>query len=243
MVSFVCSYLSSSCIYWARKTCDRRGNCLHLSSESQPSLSHSVGTIEMVRSQRVRAVISQIVHLCEFCNSCDHSPCAFFSAFDDVTLYNSQYCSPFITAMKSPILSLVKPNWQRFHTYFFLVIRRISLGFHFLTTFMKQLSYFRTVIHLNIDIACVHASPKELVPNGLRIDVPLLIYPPPLIISLLSVVVVPSGGNLNSPPIWKITLENNQQFWLQQLAMLGSNGTPNVWQDQNFEKYQCQNFF
>ena len=131
-----------------------------------------------MRSRKVRAVISQIVHLCEFCNSCDHSSCAFFFAFDDVTYNNPQNCSTSIAAIKSPILSLVKPNRQRFHTYFFLVIRRISLGFHFLTTFMKQLSYFRTVIHLNIDIACVHASPKELVPNGLRVDVPLLIHLP-----------------------------------------------------------------
>ena len=38
--------------------------------------------------------------------------------------------------------------------------------------------FFRTVLHLNIDIACVHASPKELVPNGLRVDVPLLIHLP-----------------------------------------------------------------
>ena len=60
---------------------------------------------------------------------------------------------------------------------------------------MKQLSFFRTAIHLNIDIACVHASPKELVPNGLRVDVPLLIHLPPLIIVILSVVVVPSGEN------------------------------------------------
>ena len=78
---------------------------------------------------------------------------------------------------------------------------------------MKQLSFFRTAIHLNIDIACVDASPKELVPNGLRVDVPLLIHLPiSLIIVLLSVVIVPSGENLNSPPIWKITFENNQLF-------------------------------
>ena len=77
---------------------------------------------------------------------------------------------------------------------------------------MKQLSFFRTVILLKIDIACVYASPKELVPNGLRVDVPLLIHLPPLIIILLSVVVVPSGENFNSPQIWKITLKNNQLF-------------------------------
>ena len=145
--------------------------------------------------------------------------------------------------MKLAILSLVKPNWQRFHTYFFLVIRSISFVFHFVTNFIKQLSFFRTVIHLNIDIACVHASPKELVPNGLRVDVPLLIHLPALIVVLLSVVVVPSGENLNSPPIWKIIFENNQLFWLQQWAMIASTGTPTVWQDQSFEKCQCQNFF
>ena len=147
--------------------------------------------------------------------------------------------------MKFPILPLVKPNWQRFHMYILVfVIRTISFVSHFVTTFMKQLYFFRTVIHLNIDIACVHASPKELVPNGLRVDVPLLIHLPALIIILLSVVVVPSGENLNSPPIWEITLKNNNQlFWLQQWAMIASTGTPTVWQDQSFEKCQCQNFF
>ena len=127
------------------------------------------------------------------------------------------------------------------HTFYFSD-SSISFVFHFVTTFMKQLSLFWTVLHLNIDIACVHASPKELVPNGLRVDVALLIHLPPLIIVLLSVVVVPSGENLKSPPIWKIIFENNQLFWLQHLAMLGSTGTPTVWQDQNFKKYQCQIF-
>ena len=172
---FAATYHQVACIEFAKPVHEGVIVWIFLVSPSQtyPTVRR---TIVMVRSQKVRAVISQIVHLCEFCNSCDHSSCAFFFAFDDVTYNNPQNCSTSIAAIKSLILSLVKPNRQRFHTY--LMIQSISFVFHLITICMKELSFFRTAIHLNIDIACVDASPKELVPNGLRVDVPLLIHLP-----------------------------------------------------------------